>query len=67
MEELGKVRLPTRNFRFKQRIWFPGNWVVKRVVYGEAEVIPTVIVEEPQNTYINKRTVDEVSLVEKFM
>ena len=44
-EELSKVRRGTRTFTFSQRIWFPGNWVVKRILYGETEIIPTVIVE----------------------
>ncbi|XP_064624711.1 uncharacterized protein LOC135486100 isoform X2 [Lineus longissimus] len=46
-KELLKIRYPTREYYFHTRTWLPRNWVVKRHLHGESEVIPTVIVETP--------------------
>ncbi|XP_013411124.1 uncharacterized protein LOC106174227 isoform X2 [Lingula anatina] len=44
-KELSKVKYPTREFHFSTRIWLPQNWIVKQHLYGESEVIPTVITD----------------------
>ena len=54
IQELSKVRVPARHFRFGQRIWFPIGWIVKRVQYGETDVIPTVVSEEPRSVYFSR-------------
>ena len=54
IQELSKVRVPSRYFKFGQRIWFPSDWVIKKVQYGETDVIPTVVTEEPRSLYFDK-------------
>ncbi|XP_005097291.1 uncharacterized protein LOC101859401 [Aplysia californica] len=51
-KELGRVKIPTREFTFSTRIWLPKNWVITRLNFlGRSEVIPTVIrAEEPADT-----------------
>lgn len=44
-KELSRVKKPNRVFRFSCCIWFPHRWVVKRHLYGEVEVIPTIVSE----------------------
>ncbi|KAK2178211.1 hypothetical protein NP493_553g00000 [Ridgeia piscesae] len=46
-KELSRVRQPNRTFTFETKIWMPSNWVVTRVLYGQTEVVPTVIVNNP--------------------
>jgi len=46
-KELSRVCEPNRFYRFSCRIWFPQNWIVRRHLYGDEEVIPTVISDVP--------------------
>ena len=66
MKELAKVRNPLRVFMVAYRIWFPKNWVIKRYLYGEAEVIPTIVVNRAaptQHSQMSRDSVDgEVSI-----
>jgi len=43
LRELGKVKIPTRNFSWLTRIWLPTNWIVRRNFQGQSDVIPTVL------------------------
>ncbi|XP_059139647.1 uncharacterized protein LOC131927817 [Physella acuta] len=45
-KELGRVKIPTREYTFYTRIWFPHNWIVRQShIVGRSDVIPTVIRE----------------------
>lgn len=54
-KELSRVKKPNRVFQFSCRIWFPHRWVIKRHLYGEVEVIPTIIADSP----ISSTTADQ--------
>ena len=41
------MRVPSRKYSFAQRIWFAKDWIVKREMFGETEVISTVVCDEP--------------------
>jgi len=49
LKELGKVKHADRVFHFSCQIWFPHRWIVTRHLYGEDEVIPTVLADTPIN------------------
>ncbi len=60
-KELGKVRIPLREFTWTLRIWLPSRWVIKRVQNGETEVIPTIVVNAPPSAPLRSRPeADEV-------
>ncbi|KAI0224495.1 hypothetical protein LSAT2_024502 [Lamellibrachia satsuma] len=46
-KELSKVRQANRVFTFHTRIWLPSNWVVTRTLYGQTDIVPTVVVNNP--------------------
>jgi hypothetical protein len=62
LKELSKVKHPDRVFHYSCHIWFPHRWVVTRHVYGESEVIPTVITDTPASLMDGNRVTgpDEV-------
>ncbi|XP_031616879.1 uncharacterized protein LOC116336853 [Contarinia nasturtii] len=46
VEELRKIKTPTRCFCWPCRIWSPKNWIVRRNFQGFSEVIPNVICQQ---------------------
>ena len=47
VKELSRVRVPSRQYSFAQRIWFAKDWIIKREMFGETEVISTVVCDQP--------------------
>ncbi|CAL1542802.1 unnamed protein product [Lymnaea stagnalis] len=58
-KELGRVKIPTREYTFYTRIWLPQNWIVRQSQFvGRSEVIPTIIrnIEPAHNNSLDLNT-----------
>ncbi|GAB6027230.1 hypothetical protein CHUAL_001518 [Chamberlinius hualienensis] len=65
LKELNRVKVPNRVFQWRRPIWFPKNWIVRKVRRGEAEVIPTIVATRPIASSVQRSNSDGTYLVEK--
>lgn len=66
LNELRKVKVPTRHFQWPCRIWRPSQWIIKRNFQGLSEIVPTVICQQATSIVTPRQDPSQpVFLVEK--
>lgn len=66
LNELRKVKEPTRSFSWPMRFWRPKSWVIRRNFQGSSEIVPTVICQQATSIVTPRQDPSQpVFLVEK--